>query len=332
MTPHTANQSSPLYDVAVIGAGLAGALCSHLLTQAGKSVCVIDKSRGTGGRSSSQRLDDNTPVDMGAPYLQASKPEIIKLIEQWQSAGLATRWPQQDKNGAQAYTGTPSISTICRHLIQDSEFINNTRAHHLERDHQQQIWRIRDYQFQLIAQAKTVIICVPAQQAATLLAATQDIEALWLRANRASRNSRSQWALWLETPASDLATVIRPQSLMIDRLIKDNQKAGRHDKQFDRWIIHSRSDWAADHLEKDKEQITQLLSEDFCRLTELSVLRHGTPHRWLFSRYQACQQNTPYHWHETLQIALAGDWLSTGNTEGALFSAQQLIKHMHCVS
>ena len=47
--------SEKQYDIAVIGAGIAGSYCADRLQAADLQVCIIDKSRGTGGRASSKR-------------------------------------------------------------------------------------------------------------------------------------------------------------------------------------------------------------------------------------------------------------------------------------
>ncbi|MFQ3187204.1 MAG: renalase, partial [Marinomonas primoryensis] len=57
MNTPTNQIQTPTFDIAIIGAGLAGSLCAHLLSQSGQTVCVIDKSRGSGGRASSKRLE-----------------------------------------------------------------------------------------------------------------------------------------------------------------------------------------------------------------------------------------------------------------------------------
>ena len=42
--------------VAIIGAGIAGIACARLLTDAGHSVRMFDKSGGIGGRMATRRL------------------------------------------------------------------------------------------------------------------------------------------------------------------------------------------------------------------------------------------------------------------------------------
>ncbi len=315
-----------VYDVAVIGAGLAGSMSAHLLTEAGQSVCVIEKSRGCGGRCGNQRINDQVRVDMGSPYIHTKHPDTIKVLDQLISANIALRWPQQDKNTSQTYIGSPSLSAICRHLVQASRLLTNTRAHHLELDPIKQVWRIRDSHFQLITQCKKVILCIPAPQAAALLAATQGTEDLWVSANQASKRSTSQWALWLETAHSDLNSIIYPNHPVIECMIKDNQKHAHKGTSCDRWVIHSRSDWASLNLEKSKEHIADELIKGFFEATELELIRHGSPHRWLFSRFLPNPSSTAFKWNEELNIGLAGDWLSSGDTEGALLSAHKIVQ------
>ncbi len=52
--------------VAIIGAGLAGALVAEGLHRFGAQVTVFDKSRGTGGRLAAARLGELS-MDLGAP-------------------------------------------------------------------------------------------------------------------------------------------------------------------------------------------------------------------------------------------------------------------------
>ncbi|MFN9939342.1 MAG: FAD-dependent oxidoreductase, partial [bacterium] len=44
-----------LYDVVVVGAGVAGLACAGALRESGASVVVLEKSRGVGGRCATRR-------------------------------------------------------------------------------------------------------------------------------------------------------------------------------------------------------------------------------------------------------------------------------------
>ncbi len=44
------------FDVAVVGAGMAGLSAARALAEAGRQVVVVDKGRGFGGRMATRRL------------------------------------------------------------------------------------------------------------------------------------------------------------------------------------------------------------------------------------------------------------------------------------
>lgn len=64
----------PEFDVVVVGVGIAGLSARRLLLNRGLSVCVVEKSRGLGGRVSSRRGDGWT-ADLGAQFMERLNPE-----------------------------------------------------------------------------------------------------------------------------------------------------------------------------------------------------------------------------------------------------------------
>ncbi|MDX2098447.1 MAG: FAD-dependent oxidoreductase, partial [Leptolyngbyaceae cyanobacterium bins.59] len=68
------------YEIAVIGAGMAGLTCAQQLQQMGYQVVVLDKSRGVGGRIATRRVGAHV-VDHGARYLEPQGPLTERLIQ-----------------------------------------------------------------------------------------------------------------------------------------------------------------------------------------------------------------------------------------------------------
>ena len=68
-----------MFDIAVIGAGMAGLICAQQLSQAGYSVVVVEKSRGVGGRIATRRLH-GTRADHGTRYLEA-EGQLQQLVQ-----------------------------------------------------------------------------------------------------------------------------------------------------------------------------------------------------------------------------------------------------------
>jgi predicted NAD/FAD-dependent oxidoreductase len=84
---------TPSNSVVVIGAGLAGLTAAHHLQAAGRSVVVLEKSRGLGGRLNTRRHLDSR-ADRGVPYLEPQGPLTAAWIQELQSTCDLQPWPQ----------------------------------------------------------------------------------------------------------------------------------------------------------------------------------------------------------------------------------------------
>jgi hypothetical protein len=80
-----------VFDVAIIGAGLAGLTCAQQLHQAGYQVVIVEKSRGVGGRVATRRLYD-TRADHGVRYLEPEGKFLRQLIEILVDRGILQTW------------------------------------------------------------------------------------------------------------------------------------------------------------------------------------------------------------------------------------------------
>ena len=80
-----------MFDVAIIGAGLAGLTCAQQLHQAGYRVVVVEKSRGVGGRLATRRLYD-TCADHGVRYLEPQSKLLQQLIKLLVQRGILQAW------------------------------------------------------------------------------------------------------------------------------------------------------------------------------------------------------------------------------------------------
>lgn len=78
-------------EVLVVGAGLCGLHAATRLQAAGRSVLVVEKSRGLGGRAATRRWNQR-PVDHGAQFFTAKTPEFAAQVAQWEKSGLCHEW------------------------------------------------------------------------------------------------------------------------------------------------------------------------------------------------------------------------------------------------
>jgi len=82
-------------DVIIVGAGVAGLAAARELTAAGLRVCVLEKSRGIGGRLATRRVatpHGEVPVDHGAQYFTYRSPAFQALLAPLMEQGAVTTW------------------------------------------------------------------------------------------------------------------------------------------------------------------------------------------------------------------------------------------------
>ncbi len=78
-------------EILIVGAGLCGLHAATQLQAAGRSVLVLEKSRGLGGRAATRRWN-NRPVDHGAQFFTAKNPEFVAQVARWLESGVCHEW------------------------------------------------------------------------------------------------------------------------------------------------------------------------------------------------------------------------------------------------
>ena len=83
-------QPAPV-DVLIVGAGLAGLCAARELQRAGRSVRVLDKGRGVGGRLASRRMG-SAVLDHGAQFFTLRSDQSRNLLANWFEDGTLQEW------------------------------------------------------------------------------------------------------------------------------------------------------------------------------------------------------------------------------------------------
>ena len=179
-------------DVIVVGAGLAGLVCAQRLQQAGHQVCLLEKSRGVGGRLATRRIH-GVPLDHGTRYLVNHGDRWPPLIDHWCRQGILTPWqPQpfeltadgslQARATRQPYLVAPAgINMIGKQLAQGLTIHRQQKLLALALT-EQKTWRLTvelatDHP-PVAYQARAVVLALPAPQIPPILAPLEAIAAL----------------------------------------------------------------------------------------------------------------------------------------------------------
>ncbi|MBW4441744.1 MAG: FAD-dependent oxidoreductase [Plectolyngbya sp. WJT66-NPBG17] len=161
------------FDIAIVGAGMAGLSCAQSLQQAGYKVVVIDKSRGLGGRMATRRLQ-RTHADHGVCYLKPKSPQFQELLNQLVDRKVIRVWTdtihkldeqgkvQSPQRQAPCYAATNGITAIAKFL---SIGLTLRLNHRVERIEARDGWQLHCEAGEVIS-ANAIVIAIPAPQAA----------------------------------------------------------------------------------------------------------------------------------------------------------------------
>ena len=320
-----------LFNIAVIGAGIAGLSCASALQAAGHTVQVFDKSRRAGGRMSTRRnAQEGWQCDHGAQYFTARDPAFVAEVARWQQAGVAALWapriavlndpsssPRQP-GPIDRFVGTPRMTAPAQWLAASLNVSLGLTIQRLHRTGPH--WQLACAEQGLLdTRFDAVLLALPAPQAQPLAAAVAPA----LAAVAASAHMRGCWALMLQFGGPvdlpfDAAFV---NSGPLRWIARDNSKPGRNSAS-ETWLLHAEAEWSEAHLELPAGEAAALM------LAAFAALGGPVPQVWTAHRWRHADTRQPLLdgclWDAGLRLGLSGDWLNGGKVEGAWLSGQRL--------
>ncbi|WP_086740204.1 NAD(P)/FAD-dependent oxidoreductase [Erythrobacter colymbi] len=305
-------------DILIIGGGMAGLSAATALAGTGARIIVLDKGRGPGGRMAARRVviaGEQVSIDHGAQYFTARDPAFRTTIAAWEQAGVAARWPAA---GEDAWVGTPGMNACVRHMAASLDMRWNVRAERLSREGA--LWRVAAGEEAFTAH--TVLVAVPAEQAAVLLA---DV-APAMAARAAGVTSAPCWAVM----AGFAAPVgYAPDTFRADGPISWAARNSAKPKRagVETWVIHASPQRSRELIDLPKDEVAALLLADFFAATDTAPAepQHLDAHRWLYAQPEVRKSEGPL-FDAGLQIGIAGDWLHSPRVEGAWLSGRMLAE------
>ncbi|MCO4773231.1 MAG: FAD-dependent oxidoreductase, partial [Deltaproteobacteria bacterium] len=249
-----------MIDVAVIGAGPAGAMCARELASAGVRVEVFDKARGAGGRLSTRRRGGDR-FDHGAQYFTARDPALAARVADWEQAGVVAPWEGSFGTlsgegfaphvpSATRWVGVPGMSAVVKYLLAGVDVHFGRRVTGLRRDGGG--WTVLGEDGSLVV-AERVVVAVPTPQALPLLAEHRFAALLdtvryapcWAVMAPGGSEPAPQWSA-ARVEGSPLAWVARNQT-----------KPGR--SPGEQWVLHAGPKWSAEHLDDQPDAVAAAL-------------------------------------------------------------------------
>ncbi len=331
-------------NVAVIGAGMAGATCAHALSALGHSVQVFDKANGPGGRLATRRVEwvDGegrqriTRFDHGAPGFTACSARFRGFVNAGVQAGWLTAWAPSlaqhglpfDAAGPQ-YLALPDMPAICRHLLNGTAA---SWAHSVEALRRgSDGWRLECRGGMLGSSFDAVVLAMPPAQAAHLLAAHHHD---WAR-RAALATMQPCWTLMGVSQNTGPAIgwdVARPATGRLVWVARNEARPGRGMPHGEvHWVAHARAGWSRQHIGQPPAWVQLQLQAALAEwLGEPVRWQHALVHRWRYAvpHTMSAASAGECWWDPRLRLGVCGDFLGGVGVEGAWLSAQALAEAM----
>ncbi|MEY3051656.1 MAG: hypothetical protein RLY31_1441 [Bacteroidota bacterium] len=309
-------------DVLVVGAGIAGLTAARTLTESGRRVVVLDKSRGPGGRMATRR-DGEARWDHGAQYFSTRTPAFRALagalaaertIQEWKPAHLSDPYPR--------YIGTGGMNAVPKSL-----------AAGLDVRCRQQVVRLRyNTAWEVVTaggehySAGVLVLAIPAPQASALLTGSGlDLPAVENALAQVAYHPCLAVLAWLDRPADlpfpgGLALQDHPVAWLADHTAKGISTVPT-------LIIHAAPDFSTAHLDGDLEQAGRSLADAARPLLGGAAITRFQVHRWRYSLAFRRHPDHFFHSDAPGPLFIGGDGFGpTGHVEGAFLSGMALAR------
>lgn len=333
-------------NVAVVGAGLAGASAAHALVAAGHHVTAFDKSRGVGGRMSTRRRESDA-FDHGAQYFTAHSEAFKAKIADWCDRGLAASWDgrivrlaagqvSEERGDTTRYVGMPKMSLLARDLLEGATIACSARIERATREGAG--YRLTTEEGKDAGVFDCVVLASPAAQSEVLLREGFDTDECRLLADRIrSVEVDPCHAVMVRFRGSVEAgfdgAFVEDEAL--SWMARGASKPGRPDGQTpenpdaESWLLHSAPDWSRAHVDDEADSVGARQLESLTKSLgrPLPEVESVSTHRWLYARTQKPLGEESI-WNGEQGIGLCGDWLRGARVEDAFLSGQSLAQQI----
>ena len=319
-----------LPTIGFVGAGLSALSAAVVLSRAGFSIRLFEKSRGPGGRMATRR-EGPYGFDHGAQYFTARDKCFVQEVQKWVAAGKVQRWEgrigrlnegrfQLQSKEQDRFVGVPHMSSIGRHLAEGLDVRYNTCIGQIERG--EKSWYLLSDRER--HRCDIVLISTPPRQALDLLPRDSSLGSIFSQVELSPC-----WALMVVFEHSldlcfDGAFV---QDAPLSWVARNSSKVGRGSAEC--WVLHASPEWSTAHLQMESEVVADVLIDAFFRAAGSARVEplFVKAHRWRYSIAEAPLKCGSL-WNAEERIGLCGDWCNSLRVEGAFLSGIDLAERI----
>ena len=317
-------------QVAVIGAGIAGATCARHLAEAGWNVEIFEKELTPGGRMAAFRAEregEKLCFDRGAQYFTVREEPFSRQVRAWVAEGAVEAWDARlitiDERGstrpfsAFAWVGRPAMDAVIKVQLEGLQVRFGADVVGIVGEPGQ--WRLQLADGRERGFYRAVILATPSEIAVKLLRHLAPLQA------SAAVRARSApcWALTadfdatMETPFDGAKILTGPLSW----IARDASKPGRGPAET--WVAHASPIWSRSNLDSDPKKVAAELAAALSARLRVDRPARARAHLWREALVERAV-GSPFGWDRALSIGSCGDWYLGPRVEFAWTSGDAL--------
>jgi len=329
-------------DVIVVGAGIAGLAAAESLVAAGRSVVVLEKSRGVGGRMATRRVKTaigEFALDHGAQYFTSRSDAFRARLAPLQATGVVTPWIEAvatllsdgtlvwpgPEHTYPRYACPAGMTAVCKSLAVDLDIRLEHRAVAVDADGA--LWRVHSETptgMQTV-EGRALLVTPPPEQSFALLGNWGEQDAL-APARAVAFDPCLAVMVGYEAGALDLPDGLRWED--DPRIAWTAVDGSKRPIPAATLVIHSQPDFARDAAEQPREEAGRtLLAHCAQRLAKHSTVDLAQPawmqvHYWRYAMPTNPLAELCLTVRSPLPLAMAGCWCAGARVEGAFLSGR----------
>ena len=307
-----------IYDVIIIGSGIAGLSAARYLHDKGQSVLVLDKGRRIGGRCATKRIEGFT-FNHGAQFFTTKEANFTALAQKAETDGALTKW--SFGHDRPCYIGAPTMRDFPQSLATGLAVDQSVKITSITR--QGGLYFLldetgNDYH------ARRLILTPPAPQTAALLE-----ELSPLLANTAKQALYDPcWTVMvgLHSPCETFHLPLRDRP-PIGWASAEDARLSSNGLIKPAVTIQADPDTSRQFIDHRAEDMCQLLISAFEEATDQKLdIAVQAAHRWLYARIaKPADEGATFCDHDN-HLAVAGDWFGKARLETAFHSGLRAAK------
>lgn len=318
------------FDIAIVGAGIAGVTAANTLQKLGLSTLLIEQHTQPGGRATSlmveQKQFGKAVFDFGAQYFTVRSPRMRNYFEELYKNNVVSEWSDsfpienigmhQDKETK--YKATKSFSDLVNHLISGSEIVTGEKVESLF--YSNKLWHITTQTGERQFLAKGVILTPPIPHTLSILDNSKITMPLEIRTELDKITYDPCIVMMLvlenESPIPEPGAFFLTDDII--SWISDNKKKGVS-PEANALTVFATDEFSTEHFYVEKEHIAQQMLEPIQKRIGNSILWYDI-HKWKHSQPISFIPEPCTCLEAEGPLVLAGDAFVAPNMEGAIVS------------